>query len=141
MLFRSNLKLIFPEKSVWLNYDRARIKLLLKNLVENALNHSVKAEVSHLSENNTPVSIKLEVADELVIVKIIDTGQGIGSGSINNITEPFYRVDPSRQRETGGYGLGLYLCRMIVEAHGGTLKVKSKLGVGTTVSVELPNRR
>ncbi|HBE93563.1 MAG TPA: two-component sensor histidine kinase, partial [Gammaproteobacteria bacterium] len=54
------------------------------------------------------------------------------------LTEPFYRADPSRQRKTGGYGLGLYLCRMIAEAHGGALTISSEQNVGTTVTARLP---
>jgi len=54
------------------------------------------------------------------------------------LMEPFYRVDPSRRRETGGYGLGLYLCRMIAEAHRGKLEIESQKGQGTTVKVTLP---
>ncbi len=53
------------------------------------------------------------------------------------MTEPFYRVDPSRQRETGGYGLGLYLVKMIVEAHHGELIIESQEKLGTKVSIKI----
>ena len=54
------------------------------------------------------------------------------------MTEPFYRPDSSRQRDTGGYGLGLYLCKLIVEAHGGQIVIESEPGNGTKVIVKLP---
>jgi len=54
------------------------------------------------------------------------------------LTEPFYRTDAARLRETGGYGLGLYLCKVIAEAHGGQLQIQSEYGRGTTVIVLLP---
>ncbi|HAC87428.1 MAG TPA: sensor histidine kinase, partial [Gammaproteobacteria bacterium] len=49
-----------------------------------------------------------------------DHGEGIPEKHLSQITEPFYRADSSRQRNTGGFGLGLYLCRLIAEAHGGS---------------------
>ena len=67
----------------------------------------------------------------------MDQGVGIEPEHLPRITEPFYRPDPSRQRKTGGYGLGLYLCRMITEAHGGTLTIKSEVGRGTEVRATL----
>ncbi|MDP6651905.1 MAG: ATP-binding protein, partial [Gammaproteobacteria bacterium] len=54
------------------------------------------------------------------------------------ISEPFYRADSSRQRNTGGFGLGLYLCRLIAEAHGGSLLIESKIGEGAHLTVNLP---
>ena len=54
------------------------------------------------------------------------------------MSEPFYRVDPSRNRGSGGIGLGLYLCKRIAEAHGGNLSISSVPGAGTTVEITLP---
>ncbi|MGB5584834.1 MAG: sensor histidine kinase [Gammaproteobacteria bacterium] len=65
-------------------------------------------------------------------------GSGIEAQHLPHLTEPFYHVDPSRQRDTGGYGLGLYLCRMIAEAHGGQLEIESAVGEGTHVLIRLP---
>jgi signal transduction histidine kinase len=55
------------------------------------------------------------------------------------IFEPFYRVDKSRNKKTGGYGLGLSLCKTIIEAHGGTISVKSSMGQGAIFLLLLPN--
>ncbi|MEN8179005.1 MAG: ATP-binding protein [Pseudomonadota bacterium] len=72
------------------------------------------------------------------ILSIKDYGQGIDPQHLPQPTEAFYRVDKSRQRSTGGYGLGLYLCRVIAEAHGGELNIASEPGKGTEITVTLP---
>jgi len=56
---------------------------------------------------------------------------------VDRLTEPFYRLDQSRQRETGGFGLGLYLCQAIVKAHHGELLIDSKEGDGTSVTATI----
>ncbi len=71
-------------------------------------------------------------------IVVEDFGKGINQEHIPFLTEPFYRADPSRQRKTGGYGLGLYLCRMIVQAHGGRLAIQSQQNQGTQVICEFP---
>ena len=118
------------ETSVKLDVDAARIKLLLKNLLDNA--------VRHTPETSEAPEIRLSVDSQKVIITVSDHGNGIEAMHLPHLTEPFYRVDPSRQRETGGYGLGLYLCRMIIEAHDGELQIESDIGKGTQVTVKLP---
>lgn len=119
-----------PETAVIIDIDSARIKLLLKNLLDNA--------VTHTPEDAMPPEISLSLENNHVVVAVADHGQGIEAQHIPKLTEPFYRVDPSRQRDTGGYGLGLYLCKMIAQAHGGMLEIESKTGTGTRVVVKLP---
>jgi signal transduction histidine kinase len=119
-----------PVSSVTLDVDAARIKLLLKNLVDNA--------VRHTPETSLAPEIQLRADKHNALITVSDHGNGIEAMHLPHLTEPFYRVDPSRQRETGGYGLGLYLCRMIAEAHGGKLQINSKAGKGTQVTVKLP---
>ena len=119
-----------PEADVMLDIDSSRIKLLLKNLLDNAVTHS--------PENSLPTEISLSLQENYATITVTDHGKGIEAQHLPNLTEPFYRVDPSRQRETGGYGLGLYLCKMIAEAHGGRLKIESNVGTGTRVVVQLP---
>jgi signal transduction histidine kinase len=119
-----------PKASVMLDIDLARIKLLLKNLLDNA--------ITHTPEDSLPPEINLTLEHNHAVVTVIDHGKGIELQHLPNLTEPFYRVDPSRQRETGGYGLGLYLCKMIVEAHDGELNIESNISAGTHVMVKLP---
>jgi len=126
---KSPLTLSMPEEPINLDIDAARIKLLVKNLIDNA--------VRHTSEGTSPPQVVLRKEADNAIIQVIDSGTGIDEKHLPHLTEPFYRADPSRQRETGGYGLGLYLCRIIAEAHDGTLHIKSVANEGTTVTVTL----
>ena len=119
-----------PENPVMLDVDAARIRLLLKNLLQNALRHTPAGAPAP--------EIDLAMDGKRAIITVTDHGRGIDARHLKHLTEPFYRVDPSRRRETGGYGLGLYLCRMIVEAHDGRLDIDSAVGKGTRVSISLP---
>ncbi|HJW82536.1 MAG TPA: HAMP domain-containing sensor histidine kinase [Acidiferrobacterales bacterium] len=119
-----------PAQDVQAEVDSARIKLLLKNLLDNA--------VRHTSAGAAPPEVTLSATPEGVALSVRDHGAGIAPEHLPHLTEPFYRADPARRRETGGYGLGLYLCRVIAEAHGGTLAIDSAPGQGTTVRVMLP---
>ena len=85
-----------------------------------------------------PVKISLERRASDVIVRIEDNGIGIPPEELSHIFEPFYRVDKSRSKDTGGYGLGLSLCKTIMEAHEGKIEVQSKPEEGTTVSLFFP---
>ena len=69
---------------------------------------------------------------------VADRGGGIPADQIGLVTEPFYRVDKARSRKLGGAGLGLSLCRMIADAHGGHLDIQSETGKGTAVSMIWP---
>lgn len=71
------------------------------------------------------------------VIEVADTGKGIPAEELGRITEPFYMVDKSRSRAQGGAGLGLALCKRIVELHGGTLEFESAPGEGTTARVVL----
>ncbi len=114
---------------VIINIDATRIRLLIKNLLDNALRYSTTDQPPHLSISDDKNSVTLVVSD---------SGPGIDPQHIPHICEPFYRADAARQRETGGYGLGLYLCKMIVEAHHGKLTIESVPGKGCDIKVTIP---
>ena len=126
----AGISLHLPSTAVMLEVDAARIRLLLKNLLDNA--------VRHTPDGAPAAEIELCMDEQQVLITVCDHGEGIEEQHLPHLTEPFYRVDPSRQRNTGGYGLGLYLCRMIAEAHDGGVELESKPGAGTRVRVILP---
>ena len=110
--------------------DPMRIKLLIKNLVDNACQHA--------GEEQGNIDINLSLDHGMARLEVRDQGPGMDPGEIPRLTEAFYRPDSSRQRNTGGYGLGLYLCKLIVDAHGGQITIESEPGNGTRVIVILP---
>eukprot|EP00494_Astrolonche_serrata_P003465 UN03471 len=74
----------------------------------------------------------------MVSIQVNDNGLGIEAEQIPRLTEAFYRPDSSRQRHIGGYGLGLYLCKLIVSAHRGEIEIKSAVGKGTQITIRIP---
>jgi len=111
--------------------DVEQIQTVLKNILANALKYS--------APENEPIKVYLSRDESGIQLEIQDYGQGIPDEEMDLIFEPFYRVDKSRNKKTGGYGLGLSLCKTIIEAHGGTISVKSSMGQGTIFSLLLPN--
>src|SRR5512133_9286 len=106
------------------------LRKAFRNIIENAIKYSVSS--------NLPVQISITQTDKFVLVTVTDHGCGIDEKSIGQIFEPFYRADFSRTRDTGGYGLGLYICKRIIDSHKGTIRVESVVGKGTTVTVTIP---
>lgn len=119
-----------PPSPLFAEVDAVRVKLLLRNLLQNALRYTPDAA--------PPPELDLTQQENMLQFRLHDHGPGIAPEHLPHVTTPFYRVDAARQRQTGGYGLGLYLCRRIAEAHGGTLQVESQAGQGTTVIVQVP---
>ncbi|MEO6097192.1 MAG: HAMP domain-containing sensor histidine kinase [Fibrobacteria bacterium] len=115
-----------------INADRMRVRKVLANLLDNAVKFSQgRAE---------PVEVRIETGITEVTLRVRDKGVGIPEDELPRLFEPFYRVDRSRSRETGGYGLGLSLCRRIMEAHGGSISIASRPGEGTEVVLVFPIR-
>jgi two-component system sensor histidine kinase BaeS len=84
------------------------------------------------------VCLESRIEGREAVVTISDTGVGISAADLPHVFDRFYRVDKARSRTTGGNGLGLAICKSIVEAHGGTIGVSSRRGGGTVVTVRLP---
>ena len=110
-----------------LSLDVERIGIVLRNILNNALKYSISS--------SKPVEVSLQQDDSRVVVHIKNFGAVIPQEELPHIFEPFYRVDKSRSKATGGYGLGLHLCQKIMEAHGGRIEVSSSLSDGTTFSL------
>lgn len=126
----ASLETDLDSEGTWLSLDPMRIRLLVRNLLKNAIQHT--------QPDRPPPLLVSHVDDEAWHLSVTDHGPGIAPEHLARLTEPFYRADPSRQRASGGVGLGLYLCRIIAEVHGGRLAVTSALGQGTKVTVTLP---
>jgi signal transduction histidine kinase len=112
------------------NVDDARIILLLKNLLSNALRYSDKRA--------EPVKLKVTYEKGDILMQVEDRGPGFQAEQKDKIGEPFYRGDPSRTRETGGSGLGLYLAKLVAEAHGGSLSLSDEYADGACLVVRIP---
>ena len=117
-------------KPIMCEMDPEQMKTVIKNILDNAIKYS--------RSESDPVQISVYRQAPWLIVAVKDTGVGIAPEELAYIWEPFYRVDKSRSRKTGGYGLGLSLCKTIMEAHEGRIEVSSEVGKGTTVSIYLP---
>ncbi len=109
--------------------DRDRITQVLINLGFNSIRYGKQGGTT---------SYKLSDTGEKIIVEVIDNGIGIPLQHQNRIFERFYRVDTHRNRETGGSGLGLSICKHIIEAHGEKIQVISTEGAGSVFSFALP---
>jgi len=97
--------------------DRARVSLLVRNLLDNALRHGGDAA--------QPPRITLHAEGQGARLTVRDFGPGVDEAQLERLTEPFYRTDSARQRATGGVGLGMYLCRLVAQAHGGSFAVRN----------------
>jgi PAS domain S-box-containing protein len=108
--------------------DGTKIKQVLLNLLSNAVKFT----------NKGGVTVRVRVENDMVRVDIEDTGIGIRSEDLEAIWEDFRQVDQSRTREFGGTGLGLSITRKLIQALGGSIRVQSEYGTGSTFSVALP---
>lgn len=110
--------------------DREKFKRVLANIINNSLKYMDKEE-NHLT-------LALISTDDKVKIIITDNGPGIPKESMPFIFNQFYRVERSRNKLTGGSGLGLSIAKMIIEEHSGTIQVESTLMVGTEMTITLP---
>ncbi|MGE5474315.1 MAG: sensor histidine kinase [Ignavibacteriales bacterium] len=135
-----NFESQFKNKGVGISYkgdkgiifaDKDMITQVFVNLISNALKYTS-------NDGNVEIVVKGKGDVSEVIVK--DTGQGISEEDLPNIFERFYRADKSRNRMTGGSGIGLTISQAIVKAHGGEIKVQSEVNKGTKFTVLLPKK-
>lgn len=127
--YEGGIEIDLPEEDREFILDRLRVRLLITNLLNNAIRHG----------QGNPIRVQVSFMDDRGIIEVVDQGEGISEEHLSQISEPFYRADSARQRNTGGFGLGLYLCRLIAQAHGGELIIRSAFGEGTHITVNLPN--
>ncbi len=129
---RKNIKALIKkgcEAPIIVTADKEKIKQVIINLVSNAIKYGKQ-------DGNVTASI-YQTDDKRILVEISDDGIGIGKEHLPRIFERFYRTDQGRSRNVGGAGLGLAICKHIIEAHGENIHVRSKIDVGTTVGFTL----
>ena len=88
-----------------------------------------------------PIQIRIKKMENNYENKLRDFGPGFGEEDITKVTEPFYRTDQSRSRQSGGFGLGLYLCKQIIEAHQGSIAIENHNEKGAVVALTIPKRQ
>jgi two-component system phosphate regulon sensor histidine kinase PhoR len=119
---------VAPEEQVMLYADPNRIRQVFINLLDNAIKYG------HKGGN---IWVYFDEGRRKFTITVKDDGRGIGQEHINRIFERFYRIDKSRARDTTSTGLGLAICKHIVEAHRSVISVKSEIGKGTTIRFKL----
>jgi signal transduction histidine kinase len=127
--YKKGIQLDFSGETQLIQADKDKISQVITNLVSNALKYTPEGGHVEVQVNERKNSIE---------IVITDSGKGIPSEDIPYIFERFYRADKSRNRLTGGSGLGLTITKAIVESHKGKITVLSELDKGTTFAVSLP---
>ncbi len=141
LFFENTYKLVFPlfetkkiklnlvcEKDLQIYADPIRLEQIVLNLLDNALKYS---------NENSGVTLEVFKKEEKTVIAVIDKGIGIPSDELDFIFEKLYRVEKSRSRAHGGSGIGLAVVKELVEAHGGKIEVKSKLGEGSIFKITI----
>lgn len=126
---KNNLTLKYDIENLIITADEESLRHIVINLIDNAIKYN---------KPNGSIYIHCYKEDDKIILKVQDTGIGIGEEVSSKIFEPFYRVESHRSRQTGGVGLGLALVKKLVEKQMGNIKVSSKLNEGTTFFIEFP---
>lgn len=111
--------------------DKEKISQVIINLISNAIRYT---------NNNGEIFIKLYKVEDFIKISVKDNGIGIPKESVDYIFERFYRVDKSRCRNTGGTGVGLTICKSIIDLHGGNIEVKSEVNIGSKFIITIPKK-
>ncbi len=118
-----------PETEVMVMGDRQNLSQLLDNLIDNAIKYTT---------DSGTITVRVFQEDGFAVLQVSDTGIGISPQFQQRVFERFYRVDKARSQSLGGTGLGLSIVKNIAEKHGGSVSVKSQLGMGSTFTIRLP---
>ena len=127
---KAGIEVVFESfRPVVAEVDEVKFTLVVTNLVENAIKYNDEGGWVHISLNSD---------HQFFYIKVEDNGLGIPEDSVDHIFERFYRADKSHSREIGGTGLGLAITKSAIAMHNGEVKVRSKLGEGSTFDVRIP---
>jgi signal transduction histidine kinase len=127
---RDRIVIAHDDETLQINVDEARFTLLLKNLIANALRY--------VPDAGGRVEVHTAIDGENLVLRVLDNGPGLSAEHARHIGEPFYRGDPSRTRDTGGTGLGLYLATLVARAHGGSLELRNPGEPGALFECRIP---
>jgi signal transduction histidine kinase len=123
------LESVPPGAHAWGDPDS--IQQILVNLIENAFKYAGEG---------APVRVRVAESESEAIFEVADAGKGISAEHVKSIFERFRQVEPSDSRSAGGFGLGLFIVKNLVEVHRGTVDVTSEVEQGTTFTIHLPQR-
>jgi signal transduction histidine kinase len=124
------IRVVSAPETLSLRLDVDRVRVALRNVMENALKYSPTTD--------PPVEVRIQQDERTALVSVRDYGPGISLEEQTKVFEPFYRVDKSRERTSGGYGLGLSLAKKIMTAHRGNILLTSTPGEGSTFTLQFP---
>ena len=119
------------QPGLMMNGDRSKLNQVIYNLIDNAMKYTPEGGA---------ISVTLEEDGNDLLWQVTDNGIGIPKEDQEHIFERFYRVDKARSRNTGGTGLGLSIVKQMVQIHGGSIRVESEVGKGSTFLVTLPRQ-
>ncbi|MEY4418179.1 MAG: hypothetical protein RIQ88_617 [Actinomycetota bacterium] len=117
------------KQKIFFNFDEAAMRQVLTNLLNNA----------YIFAGEKPIEVAIGIVEEKLILEVIDHGSGIPKQLRTKVFERFYRSDNSRNRDTGGSGLGLSIVKLLVEGHQGTIVADETKGGGSTFRITIPN--
>ena len=133
--FLSDSNIVFTplKDETTIEADKTLFEVMIKNILENAIRYNpIESE---------PIQVQIENIESTYEIKIRDFGPGFSEEDIAKVTEPFYRTSQSRSRQSGGFGLGLYLCKQIIEAHQGSIVIENHEEIGAVVAFTIPKRQ
>jgi len=130
---QKDIELLYENvRNVVISADEMKLSLAISNIVENGIKYT---------PHNGTVTVSVDCDHQYAFITIVDTGVGISEEDQSKVFTRFYRADKARNRETGGTGLGLAISHQSVMMHGGTIRIISREGEGSTFIVRLPIRR
>jgi signal transduction histidine kinase len=124
------VRILSLPREIPIDADGEKIRTVLRNLLENAVKYSLP--------DSRPVEVAAACDDTTAVVTVTDDGPGVPAEDRVTIFEPFFRVNRSRTKVPAGYGLGLSICKRVIEAHGGTITLKPNTPRGCVFEVTLP---
>lgn len=130
-IYNKNLDVQIEGQSFLVLADRERISQVILNLLSNGIKYTPEGGV---------IKVEIEEKEKNVVIQVADNGIGISEAELPFIFERFYRADKSRNRKTGGAGIGLAIVKSIVNAHGGKVEVDSEIGKGSRFRIILPRK-